>query len=83
MIMPAAQNPHWNARASDEGPLNWMHRSVFWQILNGGDVTTGAKAGMRQEWKGTPSSQMVQAPQSPWSQPLLTPKQPSSRRKAS
>ena len=33
-------------------------------------------AGIRQLWNGTPSSQTVQAPQSPWSQPFLTPNQP-------
>ena len=36
---------------------------------------------MRQLWTGTPSSQTVQAPQSPASHPFLTPNQPSSRRK--
>ena len=36
---------------------------------------------MRQLWTGSPSSQTVQAPQSPASQPFLTPNQPSSRRK--
>ena len=32
------------------------------------------KAGTRQEWNGLPSSHTVQAPQSPASQPFLTPK---------
>ncbi len=39
------------------------------------------KAGIRQECTGLPSSQTVQAPQSPASQPFLTPKKPRSRRK--
>ena len=38
-------------------------------------------AGIRQLWNGVPSSQTVQAPQSPASQPFLTPKHPCSRRK--
>ena len=39
------------------------------------------KAGIRQECTGVPSSQTVQAPQSPASQPFLTPNTPRSRRK--
>ncbi len=39
------------------------------------------KAGTRQEWNGLPSSHTVQAPQSPASQPFLTPNTSRSRRK--
>ena len=39
------------------------------------------KAGTRQEWNGLPSTHTVQAPQSPASQPFLTPNTSRSRRK--
>ena len=82
MIMPAVQKPHWKAWASRNACCigcsspSWASPSIV--------VTSrpaARKAGMRQLWTGVPSSQTVQAPQSPASQPFLTPNQPCSRRK--
>jgi hypothetical protein len=66
----------------EKGLLHRVQLAAEREPFDGGDLAPGAAEGStRQEWRGTPSSQMVQAPQSPWSQPFLTPKQPSSRRK--
>ena len=82
MIMPAAQNPHWNACASMNAfctgcnvPSGLARPSMVVTFL-----PWARKAGIRHEWIGLPSIHTVQAPQSPASQPFLTPKKPRSRR---
>ena len=66
----------------EKGLLHRVQLAVSREPLDGRDLVPAArKAGIRQEWNGLPSSQTVQAPQSPGSQPFLTPKKPCSRRK--
>ena len=82
MIMPAVQKPHWNACASRNACcIGCSAPSVRQPSIVVTSRPAARKAGIRQEWTGVPSSQTVQAPQSPASQPFLTPKQPCSRRK--
>ena len=80
--MPAVQNPHWNAWASRNACcIGW---SVPSRASPSSVVTSrpsARKAGTRQLWTGLPSSQTVQAPQSPASHPFFTPNQPRSRSK--
>jgi len=81
MIMPAVQNPHWNPCASRKlcctgcRPSGGARPSIV--------VTSrpwARNAGYTHECTGLPSTCTVHAPQSPVSQPFLTPKQPRSRR---
>src|SRR5262249_822326 len=82
MIMPAARRRHWNAWASRKHCCNgwsWPSRASPWSVVT--SRPSARKAGSKQLWTGLPSSQTVQAPQSPASQPFFTPNQPRSRRK--
>ena len=62
-----------------------LHRMELAVVASPWSVVTSRpsarKAGTRQLWTGLPSSQTVQAPQSPASHPFFTPNQPRSRRK--
>jgi len=58
-----------------------MQHAVPGETFDRGDLAPRRRnAGIRQECTGMPSSQTVQAPQSPASQPFLTPNTPRSRR---
>ena len=81
MIMPAVQKPHWNACASRNACcIGCSSPSGASPSIVVTSRPSARKAGIRQLWTGMPSSQTVQAPQSPASQPFLTPNKPWSRR---
>ncbi len=82
MIMPAVQKPHWNACASRKACCTGCSSpSCASPSMVVTSRPAARNAGIRQECTGVPSSQTVQAPQSPASQPFLTPNTPRSRRK--
>ena len=89
MIMPGVQKPHWKPCAARKAA--WTGWNVAGSASSGRHgparpsmVVTlrpaARKAGIRQLCTGSPSRWTVQAPQSPASQPFLTPNQPASRR---
>ncbi len=87
MIMPGVQKPHWKPCAARKAfcigweagcpsPRQGPERPSM--VVTA--LPCARKAGTRQECTGSPSRWTVQAPQSPESQPFLTPNQPASRR---
>ena len=72
MIIPAVQKPHWNAWASRNAcciGCSLPSQASPWSVVT--SRPSARNAGTRQLWTGLPSSQTVQAPQSPASQPFL------------
>jgi hypothetical protein len=81
MIIPAVQKPHWNAPASRNfccsGCSVPSAPASPWMVVT--SCPSARNAGYRHECTGVPSTHTVQAPQSPPSQPFLTPNTPWSR----
>ena len=74
MIMPAAQKPHSNGwRIENHCCIGWSFPSLASPSRMVTSRPTARNAGTRQVWTGMPSSQTVQAPQSPGSHPFFTP----------
>ena len=82
MIIPAVQNPHWNPGASrNRCCIGCRFSGVPSPSMVVTSRPSARKAGVMQLCTGSPSSHTVQAPQSPASQPFLTPWHPSVRTK--
>ena len=77
MIIPAVQKPHWNPWAARNASCSGCGASPSIVVTARPAART---AGKTQLCTGTPSTCTVHAPQSPASQPFLTPSQPFSRR---
>ncbi len=73
MIIPAVQKPHWNPWAARNASCSGCGVSPSIVVTAQPAART---AGNRQLCTGTPSTCTVHAPQSPASQPFLTPSQP-------